>query len=89
MPPCQTKSFRSGCGVADLGTPRSVLPGVSCDWSDSSADIQFEPGAKYIQKGVARPPPWPKGVALSHSQMEEDFFLVFFFLKKKIYFLIF
>jgi calcium-binding protein CML len=33
---------RSGLGVADLGTPRSVLPRISGDWSDSSADIQLD-----------------------------------------------
>jgi hypothetical protein len=33
--------------------------------------------------------PWPKGVALSHSQMAEDFFLVFFFFFEKIYIFLF
>jgi calcium-binding protein CML len=42
---------RSGRGVADLGTPRSVLPGVSGDWSDSSADIQLEP-VQAMEHGV-------------------------------------
>jgi hypothetical protein len=37
------EKLRSGCEVVDLGTPRSVLLGVLGDWSDSSADIQFEP----------------------------------------------
>ncbi|KAG6638481.1 hypothetical protein I3843_10G036500 [Carya illinoinensis] len=32
----------SGVVIADLGTPKSVLPEISGNWSDSSADMQAE-----------------------------------------------
>jgi hypothetical protein len=73
------EKLRSGRGVADLGTRKSVLPGVSGDWSDSSVDIPFEPVPNISKWG------WPKG----GGEMAKDFLLLlllFFFLKKYIFF---
>ena len=77
-----SEKLRLGRGVADLGTPKNIMPWVSGDWSNSSADIQFEsapnisrwwwPGHPYGQRGwLSATPKW-----------QRIFFLFFFFWKK-------